>query len=151
MSATKATPRRTNPKWTAHRTATPGVFARNGYFIVLTRPDGKHKVRHRFENYEQAVAFKATTPSRHSTRRGLPLLLRASRASKTTKHLRLDLCAYCGGPGEHIDHIVPRSVGGDDDWTNFTMACGSCNSSKGTKSLLIFLAHRNGCWEWRSR
>lgn len=61
-----------------------------------------------------------------------------------------DPCAYCGAPsGGEVDHIVPTSEGGDHDWTNFTGCCRSCNPAKGKKSALLYLAHRNGCYEWR--
>lgn len=52
-----------------------------------------------------------------------------------------DPCAFCCGPSEALDHIVPRSLGGEDAWTNFAGICRSCNSSKGTKSLLGFLIY----------
>jgi 5-methylcytosine-specific restriction endonuclease McrA len=44
-------------------------------------------------------------------------------------------CAYCGDPSEHIDHIVPRSRGGQDTLDNLVGACFGCNTSKGAKSL----------------
>lgn len=123
------------------RTATPGVYFRNGYYIVLTRPDGVRKVRHRFETYDEAVAFKATTPSRPRQ----PMHPRGERPA----YLANDPCAYCGGVATAVDHIVPRDAEGADNWTNMTASCRSCNSSKGTKSLLIFLAHRHGCWQFQ--
>lgn len=53
-----------------------------------------------------------------------------------------DPCVYCGEPSSEIDHIVPVSVSRSSDWTNLAPACDSCNSSKGAKSLLDFLAYR---------
>lgn len=50
--------------------------------------------------------------------------------------LESDVCAYCGGSGGVIDHIIPRRDGGRDEWENFTSACNNCNSRKGTMSLL---------------
>lgn len=50
--------------------------------------------------------------------------------------LEADVCAYCGGPGGVVDHIVPRRAGGRDEWENFTSACNGCNSRKGPMSLL---------------
>lgn len=46
-------------------------------------------------------------------------------------------CAYCGateGPF-HLDHIVPWSRGGKHSLENLTVACASCNWSKGDKAL----------------
>jgi 5-methylcytosine-specific restriction endonuclease McrA len=40
-------------------------------------------------------------------------------------------CQMCGGEGNSVDHILPRSAGGaDHDW-NLQTLCRSCNSSKG--------------------
>jgi 5-methylcytosine-specific restriction endonuclease McrA len=57
-------------------------------------------------------------------------------------HLLGDLCAYCSGPADSIDHIDAIAVGGDGSWTNLTAACGRCNSTKVHKPLLLFLATR---------
>lgn len=55
-------------------------------------------------------------------------------------------CIYCGAqPGTmvkgkvlsksdfSVDHIVPRSRGGRDQWTNTACACASCNHRKGNR------------------
>lgn len=43
-------------------------------------------------------------------------------------------CQYCGRkPKEDectIDHVIPRSLGGDTNWTNCVLACYRCNSQK---------------------
>lgn len=62
--------------------------------------------------------------------------------------LYCDPCCYCGEPvitqvaRPTIDHIDPTVFGGANHWENFTAACGSCNSSKNTDSLLEFLWRR---------
>ncbi len=45
-------------------------------------------------------------------------------------------CQYCGAKGEvmTVDHIVPRSQGGKDDWENLVCACFSCNHLKGERT-----------------
>ena len=43
-------------------------------------------------------------------------------------------CAYCGSRAQTIDHIVPRSRGGEWTWLNTVAACGSCNERKGNKT-----------------
>ncbi len=42
-------------------------------------------------------------------------------------------CQYCGYKGDKlsIDHVIPRSRGGDDSWENVTTACLPCNVFKG--------------------
>ena len=44
-------------------------------------------------------------------------------------------CQYCGGPAESIDHVVPRSRGGEHCWENVVAACTRCNSSKRDRFL----------------
>lgn len=48
------------------------------------------------------------------------------------------LCLYCGqrfSPGQLTrDHIIPRSRGGQDKWTNVATACGRCNHAKGART-----------------
>ena len=42
-------------------------------------------------------------------------------------------CQYCGSAAESIDHIVPRSRGGDHTWENVVACCRSCNIRKGDR------------------
>jgi 5-methylcytosine-specific restriction endonuclease McrA len=44
-------------------------------------------------------------------------------------------CAYCGS-SQHltIDHVIPRSHGGEDAWENLVTACESCNRRKGNRT-----------------
>ncbi len=45
-------------------------------------------------------------------------------------------CQYCGKKSNlTIDHVIPRSKGGQDKWNNVVVACLKCNVSKGSKSL----------------
>lgn len=53
--------------------------------------------------------------------------------------VRRDPCGLCGGPGEALDHIVPKSAGGDDGMENRSSICRRCNSAKGTLPLLVAL------------
>jgi 5-methylcytosine-specific restriction endonuclease McrA len=52
--------------------------------------------------------------------------------------LRRDMykCQYCrrGDVTLTIDHIVPKSKGGDDSWENLVAACVSCNNKKGDRT-----------------
>lgn len=43
-------------------------------------------------------------------------------------------CAYCGGIGTTVDHVVPRSRGGQNAWHNTVAACGTCNQRKGDRT-----------------
>ena len=45
-------------------------------------------------------------------------------------------CGYCGRADLPltIDHVVPKSKGGDDSWENLVAACLPCNNRKGNRS-----------------
>lgn len=40
------------------------------------------------------------------------------------------VCHYCGDAATHVDHIVPRALGGTDDLGNLIAACRACNLHK---------------------
>lgn len=44
-------------------------------------------------------------------------------------------CAYCGGRAETIDHVIPRSRGGEHTWQNCVACCVRCNHRKADKLL----------------
>ncbi len=44
-------------------------------------------------------------------------------------------CAYCGGKADTVDHVVPRSRGGEHTWENCVACCSTCNHRKADKLL----------------
>lgn len=55
------------------------------------------------------------------------------------------ICNYCGSTDKlSLDHIFPQKLGGKDDAENLIFACKSCNSSKGKKDLMEWMACRGG-------
>lgn len=46
-------------------------------------------------------------------------------------------CVYCGSSGIRLtlDHVVPRSRGGDSVWENVVTSCAPCNLRKGDRLL----------------
>ena len=45
-------------------------------------------------------------------------------------------CQYCGSSKRlTIDHVIPRSRGGQHSWNNVVTACERCNSRKGDRLL----------------
>jgi 5-methylcytosine-specific restriction endonuclease McrA len=43
-------------------------------------------------------------------------------------------CGYCRGAASTIDHVLPRSRGGGNEWANTVAACGRCNNRKGDRT-----------------
>lgn len=50
----------------------------------------------------------------------------------------LNTCQYCGStPGRSdltVDHVIPRSRGGEHSWQNLVTACRHCNQKKGSQT-----------------
>jgi 5-methylcytosine-specific restriction endonuclease McrA len=46
-------------------------------------------------------------------------------------------CVYCGASAGRLtlDHVVPRSQGGDSVWENVVTSCAPCNLRKGDRTL----------------
>jgi 5-methylcytosine-specific restriction endonuclease McrA len=46
-------------------------------------------------------------------------------------------CVYCGSSGGRLtlDHVIPRSKGGESIWENVVTACAPCNHRKGNRTL----------------
>lgn len=42
---------------------------------------------------------------------------------------------HCERTASTVDHVVPRSRGGEHTWTNVVAACAPCNTRKGSRSL----------------
>lgn len=63
-------------------------------------------------------------------------------------------CQYCGRHADSIDHVLPRSRGGEHVWENVAAACRRCNTRKrdrtpeeaGMDLARPCLAPRHGCW-----
>ena len=49
-------------------------------------------------------------------------------------------CQYCSGQFKHkdlsLDHVIPKSRGGDRGWLNLVACCHCCNQKKGNKTPL---------------
>jgi hypothetical protein len=75
----------------------------------------------------------------------LPIVGGALRVPRVLHLLRYDRtprdeaqCQYCSRrPGNrelNVDHVLPRSRGGEDSWTNLVISCRSCNLKKGRRT-----------------
>jgi len=43
-------------------------------------------------------------------------------------------CHYCGNKGNTVDHVIPKSKGGEFTEENLVRCCGDCNLEKGSMS-----------------
>jgi 5-methylcytosine-specific restriction endonuclease McrA len=80
----------------------------------------------------------------------VPIVIRLVRYIKIPRRLRLpcsrrgvlardrETCQYCGSmPGRlqlTVDHVLPRSQGGQTTWENVVAACRDCNHRKGGRT-----------------
>lgn len=44
-------------------------------------------------------------------------------------------CVYCGAPSEEVDHVVPVSKGGTNEFSNLVASCRTCNRVKSDRTL----------------
>ena len=73
--------------------------------------------------------IRLTTYVRVPFRAVLPLTRRSLLARDNAR------CAYCPRTADTIDHVVPRSRGGQHVWENVVGACRACNGKKGDRLL----------------
>ena len=98
---------------------------------------------------EKAEVVEATGARLHSERLSVPVpsVVRLTTYVRVPVRRRAPLnrrsvfardggrCQYCAGPAESIDHVVPRSRGGQHVWENVVAACRACNSRKRDRLL----------------
>ncbi len=104
---------------------------------------------HRDRRLEAVSRYRAENPAvmraRDLRRRVLLLAAEGTHTAAEIDQMIADqdgLCAYCETPltdDYHVEHMVPLSRGGRNDWTNLAIACPLCNRSKGTKTVEEFM------------
>jgi 5-methylcytosine-specific restriction endonuclease McrA len=88
------------------------------------------------------VAHDGTAMRSPSITVASPLVIRLRYMVKVPFHRRTALsrravfarddyrCQYCGRTADSIDHVMPRSRGGEHIWENVAAACRPCNLTK---------------------
>jgi 5-methylcytosine-specific restriction endonuclease McrA len=98
---------------------------------------------------EKAIVIEAGEGVMRSERQSIPVptVVRLSRYVRVpyrrevplTRRAVLDRdrhsCVYCGSRADTIDHVRPRSRGGEHAWLNVVAACARCNHRKGDRLL----------------
>ncbi len=98
---------------------------------------------------EKAVVVEASPLVMHSERLSVPIptVVRLARFVRVPYRREVPLtrravlerdghrCAYCPARADTIDHVRPRSRGGEHTWTNVVAACARCNHRKGDRLL----------------
>lgn len=64
----------------------------------------------------------------------IPYSRRVPLNRKTVFHRDASRCQYCGGHAENLDHVVPKSQGGNHTWENVVACCRRCNTRKGGRT-----------------
>ena len=74
------------------------------------------------------------------------MALKPYRATAHWKKIRIKVlqrdaytCAYCGDVATEVDHVYPKSKGGEDTLDNLVAACRGCNSRKKDTIDSVFL------------
>jgi len=97
----------------------------------------------------KAVAVESADDEVHSERLALhvPVVVRLTRFVRVPYRGHVPLtrravfardggrCVYCGAPATSIDHVVPRSRGGEHVWENVVSCCRRCNHAKADRAL----------------
>lgn len=64
-------------------------------------------------------------------------------------------CVYCGETYElhelTLDHVYPRSLGGEDITTNVLPACKKCNQAKGSENWKDWMRNTFGVDQFREQ
>lgn len=81
------------------------------------------------------IRFPAVVKLRHHVR-WIPRKVRFNRLGVFKRDR--DQCQYCSRSYPRnkltLDHVIPRTRGGSDDWRNCVAACFDCNNRKGNKT-----------------
>jgi 5-methylcytosine-specific restriction endonuclease McrA len=105
------------------------VSARRACVLVLT---GKADVVHTTDEMLRSERISLDVPSvvrlRYFVR--VPFGRRSALSRRGVFARDEHCCQYCGARAESIDHVFPKSRGGQHVWENVVAACRDCNAKK---------------------
>ena len=100
---------------------------------------GKVEVLEEYERIIRGVSFALRLPAvirlNHFIKKKVPIV----KFSRQNLYVRdKGKCQYCGSPFDPkaltYDHVIPRSKGGQTEWTNIVTCCMACNLRKGGRT-----------------
>jgi len=120
---------------------------------VTTQHGAQHVIDgwiHTIGNVEHAGRDRVLEGELHSERLVLrvPAVVRLTRFVRVPYRMHVPLtrravfardsgrCVYCTAPATSIDHVVPRSRGGEHVWENVVSCCRRCNHAKADRGLM---------------
>ncbi|MGQ9776566.1 MAG: HNH endonuclease [Thermodesulfobacteriota bacterium] len=99
----------------------------------------KVEVLEEYDRLIRGIQFSLKLPAVIRLRRFIQrkrILVKFSRQNLFIRDRRT--CQYCGEPFEPneltYDHVIPRSKGGQTEWTNVVTCCTACNLKKGGRT-----------------
>jgi hypothetical protein len=138
-------------EWLRHNAPDPCVAA---WYRATDKPwknpritaGEKFKVRYKFDNVFRAREILKIQTRKKTRARWIELQSDGTLTAQSLGGLFADakFCAYCMESFENsrdktLDHVDPLYLGGKHSLDNAVIACLSCNSSKGKKSLIAWL------------
>lgn len=102
--------------------------------VLLGKAEVLHADGISLRTADRVIQVPSVVKLRYHVKRPLPEL----KLTRRTIFARDDhTCQYCGYRGKEltVDHVLPRRLGGSDDWENLVTCCRKCNLKKGDKPL----------------
>lgn len=110
------------------------VPVRRAVVLVLSeKADVLHDTGAEMHSERMSVPIPSVIRLRYFVR--VPFRRRASLNRRAVFARDGSRCQYCGAAAESIDHVVPRSRGGQHVWENVVAACRPCNARKRDRLL----------------
>jgi 5-methylcytosine-specific restriction endonuclease McrA len=110
------------------------VSARRACVLVLTgKADVVHATHESLRSEHLAVDIPSVVRLRYFVR--VPFGRRSALSRRGVFARDGGRCQYCGSRAESIDHVHPKSRGGQHVWENVVAACRRCNATKRDQML----------------
>ncbi len=112
------------------------VFWKKAIVMVLL---DKVEVVEEYDRMIRGISFRLRLPAVIRLNRYIKKRTPIIKFSRQNLYLRDGArCQYCGTPFSvkelTYDHVIPRSKGGETDWTNVVTCCIRCNLKKGGRT-----------------